>query len=39
MNTGHKVVIGVLAVIGALTVIAAAGMALMHFPMMGSFGC
>lgn len=39
MNPALKVVVGVLAVIGALSVIAAAGMAFMHFSMMGGFGC
>lgn len=39
MNTALKVVVGVLAVIGALAIAAAAAMALMHFSVMGSFGC
>jgi hypothetical protein len=39
MSPVLKVVIGVLAVIGALSVIAAAGMAFMHLSVMGGFGC
>lgn len=39
MDTAVKVVVGVLAGIGALAVIGAAAMALMHFSMMGGFGC
>jgi uncharacterized membrane protein len=39
MNPVLKVIVGVLAVIGAISVIAAAGMAFMHYSMMGGFGC
>lgn len=39
MNPVLKLLVGVLAVIGALSVIVAAGMAFMHFSMMGGFGC
>lgn len=39
MDPVLKVVAGVLAAIGALSVIGAAGMAFMHFSMMGGFGC
>lgn len=39
MNPVLKTVVGVLAVIGAISVLAAAGMSLMHYSMMGGFGC
>ena len=39
MNPVVKMAVCVLAVIGALAVIAAAGMSFMHFSMMGGFGC
>lgn len=39
MNPVLKVIVGVLAVIGGLSVIAATGMTFMHFSMMGGFGC
>lgn len=39
MSPVFKVVVGVLAVIGAVSVLAAAGMAFMHFSLMGGFGC
>lgn len=39
MNPALKVAVGVLAVIGALSVVAIASMAFMHFSAMGGFGC
>lgn len=39
MNTPLKIIVGVLAAIGALAIVAAAVMAFMHFSMMGRFGC
>jgi hypothetical protein len=39
MSTALKFAVVVLAVIGGLAVLALAGMALMHFFMMGSFDC
>jgi len=39
MNTPAKIVVGVLAAIGALSIAAAALMALMHYSMMGGLGC
>lgn len=39
MNTPVKILVGVLAGIGALSIAAAAVMAFMHFSMMGRFGC
>lgn len=39
MNTPAKILLGVLAAIGALAIAAAALMAFMHYSMMGSFGC
>lgn len=39
MNPVLQVAVGVLAVIGAVSVIGAAGMAFMHFSVMGGFGC
>lgn len=39
MNTPVKIIVGVLAAMGALSIAAAAVMAFMHFSMMGRFGC
>ena len=39
MNTPAKVAVGVLAGIGALSIAAATVMAVMHYSMMGGFGC
>lgn len=39
MNPAFKVIAGVLAVIGAISVIGAAGMAFMHYSTMSGFGC
>lgn len=39
MNPVLKMIVGVLAVIGGLSLIAATGMAFMHYSMMGDFGC
>lgn len=39
MNTPVKILVGVLAAIGALAIVAAAMMAFMHHSMMGGFGC
>jgi hypothetical protein len=39
MRSAFKVVVGLLAVIGALAIVAVAGMALMHVSAMGRFGC
>lgn len=39
MNPVLKVIVGVLAVIGALSLIAGTGMAFMHSSMVGGFGC
>lgn len=39
MGTPAKIAIGVLAAIGALAGIGVAAMAMMHFSMMGGWGC
>ena len=39
MNTPAKILVGVLAALGALAIAAAAMMAFMHYSMMGGFGC
>lgn len=39
MNQTLKVIVGVLAVIGAIAVMGATGMAFMHYSIMGGFGC
>lgn len=39
MNTPAKIVVGVLAGIGAVAILAATAMAVMHYSMMGGFGC
>ena len=39
MNTPVKIIVGALAAIGGLAIVAAAAMTFMHFSMMGRFGC
>lgn len=39
MNTPVKIIVGVLAAVGALAIVAATVMAFMRFSMMGRFGC
>lgn len=39
MNPVLKVVIGVLAVIGAISLLSVTGMGFMHYSMMDGFGC
>lgn len=39
MNQTLKLIGGVLAVTGAISVIGATGMAFMHYSIMGGFGC
>lgn len=39
MNPVLKVAVGVLAVVGAISLVGATGMAVMHYSIMGGFGC
>lgn len=39
MKTPAKILVGIFAAIGAVAVLAATAMAVMHYSMMGGFGC
>lgn len=39
MNTPAKILVGVLAAVGAVAILAATSMAVMHYSMMAGFGC